>query len=258
MVGSQKMSTPGSSPNRSPPRKQGGPVRLPPPKRTAARLLRTTLARFDDLPNVSVDLVADEADDDLTEPRLPLLKMLFANEKVTSLQLLSTVGTADDRLRFLVGVHNKPPCIVVMGPSPDIERASAAIQLARVAADNDERLMRILIAPVHLMEYGAFACSTLVTTSGAPAPSFGDDVIGSLDDYAAGRSSVPDLRGGRDLWNRGSPLYTMALGTAQRPDRAAFTGPDGVAAATLSALLDGLVRRHMHIHMHTRCAYACA
>ena len=51
-------------------------------RRTLLRNIRTTMERYDEMPSIAVDLVADDADDELAEPNAELLSQLFASDRI--------------------------------------------------------------------------------------------------------------------------------------------------------------------------------
>ena len=214
-------------------------------RRTATSSLRTTLQRYDmdsfdgDWPGVSVDLVADPALDDLSGPRLPLLRALFAKDRVKGLHRLSTPGQTEERIR--VTLLNSEPCVVTIGRADAVKRASEALKILRKAALNDDRLVREVREPVCIDGLGAVA-HNIIQSGAQPALSFADDALRAMDACRLGLTAVPDLRGGRDLWSRSSPLHAIALATAERSDLRLFPGRRGVASIMLTMVLDQLVQ----------------
>ena len=243
-----------------PPAKPLAPGARPP--RTVSRPFRTTLSRYDDIPlGVAVELVADEAEDELWGPRLTLIKRLFAAGKILGLQRLTTfavpTGGAACLERVLVTLGGvERACVVTLGPAEAIRLASESLAAIHRALPHEPRLARELRPPEYEDGYGAVAHQAVLRVGGSGhahaavgggwagssrAPSFADELLRALDDHAAGRAAMPDLRGGRDVWARGAPLHALALATAERSELRPLVGPTSVASVTLAAALELLV-----------------
>lgn len=198
------------------------------------RLARTTLAEYD--PALSqVELVADESQNDLFQPRGPLLKMIIST-KITKLRVFSDSATASGITLFVV--HGKGVgSIVRIAPKDDIERASMELQRIRTSLTSEHNSEKVEAArkePLFIDEIGIMMLRAVMVGTEL-APSFADVVASSLREPSPGRSLVPLPQ---QIWRRGSPLYELAVESATRTKAYGFVGPDGFAQAMLTAMVD--------------------
>ena len=216
------------------------------------RLVRTSLANYDADFVPSVDLVADDADDDLAVPRLKLLKDLFprTKDRIVGLHLISTPGFGQPE-RFLVTLEKGGRVVVQVGSVEAIERLSEATRAVGKATHNDDRIVKEARKPVHAMGMAALCLTTVrggedltCPEEDELAPTFMDEVSRALTDLQAGSHPASDLlwRGGRQLWQRGAPLHTLALSTAERTRGYSFAGRQGFVAEMLSAIVTRIVK----------------
>ena len=210
------------------------------PRRVTFRPPRTTIEGYDpDLPQI--DLVGDEAQNDLAAPRAQLLKQMFPS--IRGLKVLSTTaGGADAAVtKFHVKVaHGKggeAHAVVTVASADVVAACSELLAKVRKAALNSPRIVPEMRQPVYEGGWGAMAQRALMCGTDL-APTFFDELKFSLAEKKTPGFSVVPLP--RHIWQRGSALHELAVETARRDASFGFLGPSGWAKDILDQLLQRL------------------